>query len=83
LTVESSGVHNGESVMQTVAAGQVTSAFVEKLRKDPTATMIVGTRTVDDVRTSIRVGATGFVQGFPKVAAGCNREAQASAELRR
>ena len=73
LTVESSGVHSGESVMQTLAAGQVTSAFVEKLRNDPTATMVVGTKTVDDVRTSIRVGVTGFVQSFPKLAADCKR----------
>jgi hypothetical protein len=83
LTVESSVVNSGDSAMQTLAAGEVTAAFVEKLRNDSTATMVVGTKTVDDVRTSIRVGVTGFVQSFPKLAADCKRTAQTSAELSR
>ena len=80
LTLESSAPR-GDSTLQTMAAGQVTSAFVEKLRNDSTATMVVGTKTVDDVRTSIRVGVTGFAQAFPKLAADCKRNTQTSAEL--
>lgn len=82
LAVESSAPQGGDAAVQTTAAGHVTSAFVEKLRSDPTATMTVGTKTVDDVRTSIRVGVTGFAQAFPKLAADCKRNAQ-SAELSR
>jgi hypothetical protein len=83
LNIDSSGIPDGATEMQTVATGQVTSAFVEKLKNDPTVTMTVGTKTADDVRTSIRIGVTGFMQGFPKLAADCKRNAQKSAELTR
>ncbi len=45
----------------------------------PTITLVIGTKTTDDVRTSTRLGATGFAQSFPKVAADCRPQAHAPA----
>ncbi len=78
LEVESSVPHGGEE-LQSIASGVIGAAIVEKLGADPTTTLVIGTKTTDDVRTSTRLGATGFAQSFPKVAADCHRQAHADA----
>jgi hypothetical protein len=78
LEVESSLPH-GSDELQSIASGVITAAVVEKLRGDSTITLVIGTKTTDDVRTSTRLGATGFAQSFPKVAADCRPQAHAAA----
>lgn len=73
LTVESSAPRNDNSELYSVASGAVTAAFVDKLRNDATSVIVVGTKTTDNVRTSIRVGGTGFARAFPQLADGCGK----------
>jgi hypothetical protein len=63
-----------------VASGIITATAVDKLRSDSTITLVIGTKTTDDVRTSTRLGATGFAQSFPKIVADCPRQAHAAAK---
>jgi hypothetical protein len=79
LEVESSLPH-GRDELQSNASGIMTAAVVEKLRSDATVVLVVGTKTTDDVRTSTRLGATGFAQSFPKVAADCQQQTHAAAK---
>jgi hypothetical protein len=79
LEVESSAPH-GADELESAASGLLTAAAVDKLRSDPTVTLVVGTKTTDNVRTSTRIGATGFAQSFPKIAADCRKQAHASAK---
>src|SRR6266540_2885875 len=64
LTVNSSVLDTAPGEMQSVASGVVSAAFVDKLRQDPTASLFIGTKTTDNVRTSTRLGSTGFAQSF-------------------
>jgi hypothetical protein len=69
LTVDSSTPAADE--IRTMASGSVPAAFIKKLRDDPELTLTVGTKAADGLRTSIRMGSTGFGQAFPKMAADC------------
>ena len=71
LKVEASELRTDGSELTSRATGVVPQSFVNKLRKDPTSVIIVGTKTTDEVRTSIRVGSTGFAKVFPRVGVGC------------
>lgn len=73
LTVESSVPRLEASELQSLASGVVTASFVEKLRNDPTSVIVVGTKTTDGIRTSIRVGGTGFAKAYKKFAADCGK----------
>jgi hypothetical protein len=46
---------------------------LEEVVKDPDIAMIVGTRTADDVRTSIRVGGAGLAKAYSRLAASCTK----------
>ena len=74
LTVDSSASRGDAAELASHASGTVTADFIEKLRKDPESVMIVGTRTTDNVRTSIRVGSTGFGKAFSRFATDCGKK---------
>jgi hypothetical protein len=76
LEVESSKLLGREWELQSVATGELTQDFLERLTKDPAAVMIVSTYSSEDFRTSIRVGAHGFPQHFPRFAQHCSQVAQ-------
>ena len=71
LSVDTSSLRDGRPELKTQASGVVPASFVNKLRKDATSVIIVGTRTSENVRTSIRVGGIGFAKAFPRLAANC------------
>lgn len=72
LTIDQSGPRAGtQGELQSRATGVVSAKFVEKLRRDPATTIVVGTRASDKTRTSIRVGGLGFAKAFPRLTAGC------------
>ena len=71
LTVDTSAPQTATAELQSTASGVVPVAFVDRLRKDPSGTVVVGTRTSDNVRTSIRVGSAGFSKAFSQLEAEC------------
>lgn len=72
LTVETSAARDAAELASR-ASGTVTTDFIDKLRKDPESVIIVGTRTADNVRTSIRVGSTGFGKAFSRLSTDCGK----------
>ena len=73
LEIQASNVDSANTELRSVASGVIPAALVERLRKDPTSVIVVGTKTNDDVNTSIRVGATGFAKAFSSFAADCTK----------
>ena len=71
LNVESSAPQSATLELQSLASGRVSAGFVERLRNDPSGMVTVGTRTSDNVRTSIRVGGAGFAKAFSRLASDC------------
>jgi hypothetical protein len=78
LNVETSALRKETAELQSVATGVVTAAFVERFRTDPNSVLVVGTKTSDNMRTSIRVGGAGFAKVFPRLAAGCGKQKSAA-----
>jgi hypothetical protein len=72
LKIDSS-LPQAEAELESRASGVVTAAFLEKLRTDPSGTVVVGTRTTDNVRTSIRVGSAGFAKAFLRLSSNCGK----------
>jgi hypothetical protein len=70
LTIDSSARRDAAE-LASLASGTVTPDFIEQLRKNPESVIIVGTRTEDNVRTSIRVGSTGFGKAFSRLTNEC------------
>jgi hypothetical protein len=70
LTVDSSARREAAE-LASVASGTVAPDFIDQLRKNPESVIIVATRTEDNVRTSIRVGSTGFGKAFSRFATDC------------
>lgn len=73
LNVEASAPRIETAELQSTATGVVTAAFVERFRTDPSSVIVVGTKTSDNMRTSIRVGGAGFAKAFPRLAADCGK----------
>ena len=69
----SSSVSKASGEMTSEAIGVLSAKVLEKLRKDPATAMVVGTRTSENVRTSIRVGGSGFAKAFPQLASRCGK----------
>jgi hypothetical protein len=72
LAIDASAPRTGtQGELQSRATGLVSAKFVEKLRRDPGTTIVVGTRASDNTRTSIRVGGVGFAKALPRLTSSC------------
>jgi hypothetical protein len=71
LSIGGSGPTGQGKELASHATGKIKPGFVEKLMKDPTAAILVSTRTSDNTRTSIRVGGTGLAKAYSQFAARC------------
>jgi hypothetical protein len=80
LDIEASNLQANDRELESMAGGNLSSAVVKKLREDPTVAMIVGTKTTENARTSIRLGGIGFPQSFPQLAADCQKQRHAAAD---
>jgi hypothetical protein len=73
LKIEASRPDPASHEMLSRATALVPSAVIEKMRDDPASTLTIGTKTIGNMRTSIRLGGTGFAQAYPQLASGCAR----------
>jgi hypothetical protein len=73
LKVEASKPDPASREIRSRATAQVPAAVIEKMRDDPAGTLTIGTKTIGNVRTSIRVGGTGLAQAYPQWASDCAR----------
>ncbi|MBN8956043.1 MAG: hypothetical protein J0H17_05580 [Rhizobiales bacterium] len=73
LKVETSKPDPASREIRSRATAQVPAAVIEKMRDDPAGTLTIGTKTIGNVRTSIRVGGTGLAQAYPQWASDCAR----------
>lgn len=73
LKVEVSAADADAREMHSQATALVPAAVVERLRDDPTGTLTIGTKTADNLRTSIRIGGSGFAQAYPRMASACGK----------
>jgi hypothetical protein len=80
LDVDASNLQGNEAELASSANGSLSAAVVKKLREDAAVAMVVATKTTENQRTSIRLGGVGFSQGFPQLAADCQKQRHASAD---
>ena len=73
LAVQASAADARANELRSVASGQVTAEFIDKLRTDPNGVIVVKTQTASSVSTSIRVGGSGFAKAFPRFAKECGQ----------
>jgi len=71
LKVESSDQADTGSEMRSVARGPVSSALVEALTDANGPVLTLATLTTAKARTAIRIGNSGFGEGFSQVMANC------------
>ena len=76
LDVGSSRPHQTGGELETVAAGELSAEFLNRLRLEPNAVIVVSTSTIDNIRTTIRVGTSGFLSHFQRLAAECSQSAK-------
>ena len=76
LEINSSKPQQTMGELETFAGGEVTAAFLNKLRQEPNGVIVVSTSTTDNIRTTIRVGTSGFLNHFQRLAADCSQSAQ-------
>ncbi len=77
LQIEESARQAKSGALETRAAGDVTGRQLAKLQTDPEGAVVVTTATDANLRTSIRVGSSGFAKQFQKLAAECSQSAAA------
>jgi hypothetical protein len=71
LKVESSGQEGAANEVRTVARGPVSPALVESLAEANGPALTLATLTTAKSRTAIRIGNSGFGEGFSQVMASC------------
>jgi len=71
LQIESSRLASDRPALQSRATATLPAAVLERLSKNGAGTVVVGTRTTDDVSTSTRFGGTGLPKAYARFAAGC------------
>ena len=71
LKVETSGQEGAANEMRTVARGPVSPALVEALAEANGPVLTLATVTTAKSRTAIRIGNSGFGEGFSQVMANC------------
>ncbi|MCC7348773.1 MAG: hypothetical protein IT538_15395, partial [Variibacter sp.] len=73
LHLQSSAPHAEAAELKSVATGILAAATLDKFRRDSNNVMVVGTKSGDGMRTSIRVGSAGFAREFSRLADSCGK----------
>ncbi|NIK46012.1 hypothetical protein [Variibacter gotjawalensis] len=72
MKVQSSETGDAQD-LRTSASGIVTVTALERMRDEPANALTIGTRTSDNLRTSIRVGSVGLAKAYEGLAADCRK----------